>query len=396
MDSENRSLTLQGLTIPHMLYVVLSIGMMIVSIYLTKHFYNMNFPEGIGAPSAICNISGFWNCDTAVFSSISSIFNIPIAFFGLMLSVFFILGSIFPSRNFEMTSSILARVNAIGCIILMIYSVVILKSLCPLCTIFYILSWVVCFIFIKHGVVLKDVDLKGVVKVLSFAAIPFVAGGIYLGFYYHSETARIEKMSDNVVEEFLGLPIVGDPIVDNSFRLASATHDFSKAPLRVSIFSDFECPYCSKMAKQFAMFIKKYEGKLNMQFIFYPLDQSCNSSVERKMHQSACKASYIAVCANDSKKANFAKIHDYIFDNQAEISHKWLNDLADKYDLKECADRPSVKDIVVKHIAVGKNYYVQGTPTIILNGAKVDAGLPSSQWIALFDGLLKKAQSEQK
>ncbi len=383
------------MTIPMMIYGICSLGMLITSIYLTKHFFSAHFPEGISSGAAICNISGFWSCDSATFSPIASIFNIPIAFFGAILGGSFLIGCVIPSRKLELTNSFLAIVNGAGCLLLMTYSLVAFGGLCPICTIFYIFSWIALFLYWRYGIAIKEVSLMETAKVCALLALPLLIGGIALANNFSTQEKRQKEMSKTVVAEFFKLPQIGDPQVSMSLRLFSATEKFSDASLRISVFSDFECPFCSKVAKQFGSIASKYKGKMNMQFMAYPLDKSCNFNMERKMHEKACLATYVAACA-DGKRVTFAELHDHIFENAQILTHKWLNDLADEYGLSECVASQKIKDAVKEHITLAKDYHLSGTPTIVINGAKVDAGLSSGQWIALFDGIIKAAEKGTK
>ena len=125
----------------------LSLAMIGVSIYLTQHFYHVHFPEGIGAGS-LCDISSFFNCDSATNSSFSNIFGTPISLLGLITGIIFLLGattSIFT--NF--TVLIFGTINVVGCLVLFIYSLTALGSLCPFCTLYYLLSAGTLYMFHK-------------------------------------------------------------------------------------------------------------------------------------------------------------------------------------------------------------------------------------------------------
>jgi len=107
---------------------------MIAASFLTiRHFFLANYPKTIFAGS-FCDISAFLNCDSSAFSPISQIAGVPLGYFGLILGAIFALGALFPSERFERTNKSLSLLNFLGVIALLSYSILILKSLCLLCS----------------------------------------------------------------------------------------------------------------------------------------------------------------------------------------------------------------------------------------------------------------------
>ena len=107
-----RRLTTEGLTIPHVIYVLLSLAMVGVSIYLTSHYYEVHFPTGLGKTSSLCDINQFWSCDKTTLSALGSIFYVPTSFFGLIIGLIGIFGAIFSSDEVERTNKFLIYLNA--------------------------------------------------------------------------------------------------------------------------------------------------------------------------------------------------------------------------------------------------------------------------------------------
>ena len=383
MENQEKSLTLGGLTVPNSLMITIAIAMMGVSLYLTRHYYDVHFPVGLGAgPKSMCDISSFWNCDAATYSSFSNVGSVPISFFGLILGAVMLFGSVVPSRQTERTLFFLISANAIGCLILMIYSLVSLGSLCPMCSLYYVFSWIAFFLYWKYS----DRQIAFDPKTLAIAGIPTLVGALILVNYYSTKIEGQTKVIDQLVAQYFTIPQVGDPKFESPSRLVSSTEKFGDAPLRVSIYSDFQCPFCKRVAKQFSKIERQFHGKLNFQYMYYPIDSECNDGVKRAFHPAACKASYVAICGGDK----FKEIHDVIFENQEKLNHKWLNDLAKRYKIEACVNDPKTKEKVKAVLNSGKDFNVKGTPTFIVNGRKIDTALPDVQWIGLFKGILAK------
>ncbi|MEX1098919.1 MAG: vitamin K epoxide reductase family protein, partial [Bacteriovoracaceae bacterium] len=125
-----KTLTLNGFTIPHSVYVLISVAMVAVGIYLTKHFYLVNFPTGIGSESSLCSGDGFWGCNKATESALGHIFYVPTSFFGIVIGLLGIFGAVFPSVQMEKTNKFFIILNAIGCLGLLAFSIICLGGVC--------------------------------------------------------------------------------------------------------------------------------------------------------------------------------------------------------------------------------------------------------------------------
>ncbi len=383
-EKKIKSLTLNGLDIPNAINIICSIAIIGVSIYLTNHYFEALFPTGLQT-STLCNISSFWSCDSAVFSPVSNIYSIPISFFGILFGSFLLIGTIFPSKTIEQTNKLMVYVNACMCVLLLIYSLVVLQTLCPFCTIFYILSFIVCYLFYKYAVE----DLSPSPKVMSFYLIPAFIGAALLFNNFKKKEEKQLKLGKSLIDQFYGLAQVGDPGIDSKFIINAGKQKFNEAPIRMSIFSDFECPACRSFSKVLPKLIQKYKKDLNIQYFFYPLDDNCNPNMTNPMHPLACEVSYLSVCLSKE----FSHLHDEIFE-QEPLTQKWINSVAKDKGVFECLKFPETKKQVVGHIEFADTYNINSTPTIILNGVKIEGGLPEGHFRILFDEILKRAKNK--
>jgi uncharacterized membrane protein len=138
MTSE-KSLYKNGSFNTHALLIISSLIMIASSIYLTQHYFNVVFSSSLKAGS-ICDINSFFNCDSSTLSSASNIWGVPVSVFGIFTGIMILLGYLFKDEGSEGTIYNFLLVNLIGCIILFIYSLAVLGSLCPFCTLYYIAS----------------------------------------------------------------------------------------------------------------------------------------------------------------------------------------------------------------------------------------------------------------
>lgn len=379
---QEKNLTLEGITGRHFFLLVLAVGMMGTCLYLTSHYMDVHFPAGITGKKTMCDISNFWNCDAATLSKASNIAHIPISLFGLLFSSFIILGSIFSSPQMESTNKSLALVNIVGCLGLLVFSLIELGSMCPMCTLYYLLSGGVAFLYMKFGVPETKPDLKMLLIYLVLSLIVIVPFKIYVNDKLDGKNA----LAQDLIRQYNSLQNIGDPKTPSRFRLASIGENFSEAPLRMTIFSDFQCPACKALSDQVPDIIKKYQGKINIQYFFYPLDHNCNDEIKRPFHTQACKAAYLSIC----KQSDFGNLHDEIFHAQSQLSDTWISQKAKSLGVEECMKADATRNEVLSHLDTAKGYNIRSTPTFLLNGVKIEGVLPNHQLFVIMDDILKK------
>lgn len=360
---------------------IVALAMVGVSIYMIGHYYESLFPTGV--EGSFCNISTWLNCDVTMGSWISAPFGVPIAVPGMMIGVFFLVGFLLPKQHLEGTNHFLAIVNFIGCIGLFLYSIIFLKGLCPMCFAYYVTSGLALLCFYKNSSY-KTPNWKVLVAYALMGAIP-------AGLVYADIAGKLEKndaYAASLMKEYDKLKNPGDPDTPSHFFLERSTDKFSEAPIRMSIFSDFQCPSCKRMATIGEALAKKYQGKINIQYFFFPLDNDCNPEIKRAFHTFACRAAYLSACAPPEK---FLTIHDHFFENQPSISADWLSEAAKTFGVSDCYEKGESKAKVMENFNNYKKYNIQSTPTVILNGRKIEGAIPQSSFEIIMDELLKRA-----
>ena len=380
---KSKRLTLNGLTTPNVIYILLSLAMIGVSIYLTKHFYTAHFPTGFQQDS-LCSINEFWGCDNATFSIFGSLFNVPTAFFGIIIGLIGVIGNIFPSEEMEKSAKFFIYVNFVGCILLFLYSLIALGGLCPFCTIYYVLSGLAAFIFYKYSSVSPIPEIKPSIIVAVMIILP----SLFMYNYYIGRQQAQSSLSSQYINQYFTLGTPGDPAVSSGYYVHKSSDNFNDAPLRLTLFSDFQCPFCKVVSEQMTSIIAEFKGKINIQYMFYPLDNACNPNIKGSFHSFACKAAYLAAC-DESK---FASVHDYIFDHQEELSFenltKWEKDLG----LSNCFENKNIQEKIIQTINAGDQFAIKSTPTMILNGRKIEGTIPSVHLKAIMHEILNRAK----
>lgn len=355
--------------------------MMGVSLYLTQHFYHVHFPDGIGAGS-LCDISSFFNCDGATNSPLSNIFGAPISLLGLLTGFVFLLG---VTTRIIADSSVIAfgAINILGCMVLFLYSLIALGSLCPFCTVYYVLSALTVFLFFKN-----TTERKFHLPSFSGIAILFILAITIGHFIYEGKIKDQASIKDSLIKQYNTLSRSEDPAYKPDFFIARSGENLKAAPIQMIIFSDFQCPACKALSKMIHPLMKRYKENLNIDYYFYPLDPACNSKMTRSLHPFACKAAYFTYCTRDK----FIETHDLVFDNQNDLSDEWIENKAKEYGVIDCYNNAETRAEVAKIVSQGNDYLVKSTPTFFLNNVKIEGALPLNQLYMLMDEVLAQSK----
>jgi protein-disulfide isomerase len=163
----------------------------------------------------------------------------------------------------------------------------------------------------------------------------------------------------------------------------SASKGPASAPLQVIVFSDFECPFCSRVEPTLAQMEKQYQGKVRIVWKNYPLP----------FHQNAEPASQAAMAAHAQGK--FWQMHDKLFVNQKALDRASLEKYAQELGLdmgrfKADLDGKKYKEIIESETKEGQAVGVNGTPAVFINGRKISGAYPFETFKKIADQELAK------
>jgi protein-disulfide isomerase len=153
----------------------------------------------------------------------------------------------------------------------------------------------------------------------------------------------------------------------NTLKLDGLPYKGDKdAKVTIVEFSDFQCPFCSRMGDPLQQVVKNYGGKVKVVFGHYPLS----------FHQQAMPASIMAQEAFEQGGPDlFWKVHDALFNAQKELSPEKIAEVAKangvdmaKVEANKAKHEATIKAAMDTATAAG----VQGTPTMFINGRKYE------------------------
>jgi protein-disulfide isomerase len=158
----------------------------------------------------------------------------------------------------------------------------------------------------------------------------------------------------------------------------------TSAPITIVEFSDFQCPFCSRLLPTLDQVKKKYGDKVKIVFRQYPLP----------MHQNAPKAAEASLCANDQGK--FWEMHDAMFADQQGLAVDGLKAKATKIaglkadQFNSCLDSGKHAEEVKKDMAAGSAAGVNGTPAMFVNGRFINGAVPFEDVSKVIEDELKR------
>lgn len=136
------------------------------------------------------------------------------------------------------------------------------------------------------------------------------------------------------------------------------------APVEMVIFDDFECPYCAKTVPLLKQVLEAYPGKVKLVFKNFPL----------KMHKNARAASTAALAAE--RQGKFWPLHDLLFENYNKLNSQKIRELAERAGLDmerfdQDQNDPVLQQVINADLQEGQKVGVRGTPTIFINGRRL-------------------------
>ena len=177
------------------------------------------------------------------------------------------------------------------------------------------------------------------------------------------------------------------------------TRGDSNAKVVAVNYDDFECPFCSRMHQTlFPQLLKEYGDRVTFIYKDFPLAE---------IHPWATHAAVNANCLAAQSKDAYWGFADYMHANQAEVNAEKSHDgqfaaldriavaQGQKHSLDGTKLQACIKaqqdDTVKASVHEGEALGVEATPTMFVNGEKVDGALPIGELRAVLDRALVQA-----
>ena len=199
---------------------------------------------------------------------------------------------------------------------------------------------------------------------------------------------KLDLSKDPLAEVMKKIDVKGRPTRGNSAAKVVAIN-----------YDDFECPFCSRMHQTlFPELLKEYGDRVVFIYKDFPLAE---------IHPWATHAAVNANCLAAQNQDAYWAFADYIHANQKDVNSEKSHDLqfaaldrmATEQGQKHNLDVPKLQacikaqqdDIVKASVHEGEGLGVEATPTMFINGEKVDGALPVGELRDVLDRALVQA-----
>jgi protein-disulfide isomerase len=157
------------------------------------------------------------------------------------------------------------------------------------------------------------------------------------------------------------------------------------APVTIVEFSDFQCPFCSRVVATLKEVVRLYPKQVRLAFRDFPI---------AGLHPKAAKAAEAARCAGEQGK--FWEYHDLLFGSQAQATPADFKRFAEQLKLDAnnfatCLDSGKHAAAVASDVQEGTRLGITGTPTFFINGRLVVGALPLEAFQRIIDRELRRS-----
>lgn len=144
------------------------------------------------------------------------------------------------------------------------------------------------------------------------------------------------------------------------------------APVTIALFSDFQCPYCSKIQPELDQILEKNPDTVKIAFKNLPLTN---------IHNMAETAALAGLAAHNQGK--FWQMHDALFAMNSQLTKEKILAAAKEIGLdmdkfNGDLNNEATKQHLIKDVMDARNAEVSGTPTLFVNGRRVNDRSPAA------------------
>ena len=359
--------------------------------------------------TSFCDVNATVSCTQAYLSQYGSLWGIPVALGGVFFFTFVLLmagwggGRTAQARENVPGYIFVASTVALAFVLYLAWaSFFKLNTICMLCATTYVA--VIAIFIISGGATkfpmttlprraAKDVGTLLKSPIALVLAIVFSIGAVTLINAFPREPAA--EQSALQVRQYP--PLTDQQRYDIAKWLDVQTRvnvpvDAGGAKVVIVKFNDYQCPGCREAFLLQKDLLAKYtaSGKVKYVSKHYPLEPECNASVTSVIHSLACETAAAVVMAEGKGKAD--KLEEWFFTNQSTLTAGLVK--------QATADVGGVPDFDAQYAralttvktdtGLGSQLQVKSTPTMFINGIRVEQILPPPALEAMIEHELKR------
>ena len=338
-----------------------------------------------------CDLNSTFNCSQVYLSPYGSIAGVPVAIGGIFWFGLVALVAAFatPDKTSPAgTYVFLLGTVGLAVILYLAYASYQLQTACVLCLGTYA---AVAGIFIISGsassVPMRQIparlatDLAAAIRRPAVTAflLFLIAGTVSAAAYFPKEGSRPQtpaaQPSAQASQDFatawaqqprvdLGVPSDGAKVV-------------------IVKFNDYQCPGCRETHEWYKPILAKFQqsnpGAVKYVLKDWPWNAKCNFNTTTTMHSGACEAAAAVRMARDRGKAKEEEMETWLWANQSTMSPATVKAAAETILGVRDFDGEYAKKVadIRRDIADGGALMIKSTPTLFINGVRIEALMPA-------------------
>jgi len=394
---------------PIQLAIVFALLAWAASFYALWH--QTSLTTGAAAETAFCNINAYISCDTVALSPYATLLGMPLAAFAMAFYAVFLIVAVLlyfaetdkKGDEVKHRAKWLVILSLAGLPAILYYAVVslfVLKALCLSCTAIYVLHTAILVLSLKALKNAKRYEPTGTLPLFSFGSGTLITAAILVGLNLLAPKVIANSLSQGpqIAESTLSLYVAQ--------HLNNPQHTFStdkspssgsaQAPITIVTFSDYQCPYCKLASTVIPAVTRAYGDKVRIVYKDYPLSSECNPSMTNSGHPYACQAAKVAKCAlqNLGNEA-YLTLSKSLYANQEKLGTDTIKSLAVQAGLSdaqitECLNSLPIHEAIVADVREGNAAGVEATPSIYVNGRRLESAVNPQILRMAIDHYLKR------
>ncbi|MFK8139312.1 MAG: vitamin K epoxide reductase family protein [Bdellovibrionales bacterium] len=351
--------------------------------YLTQSSWALIL--GTSSGESACNIGTVFNCDAVSASKYGSLFGIPLALFGALSYVAFLIQAISAqltkTEDADNYSLLLSGILLGASIVMGAISITSLNTYCLFCILTYVASFII-FIatYFKVGGIDFSTMKESILALFKrnkgslglFVAIPIMAWFVNEGAQGEA-LKQFREMSSVAVADFKRdtaktLEVPASVVIGASDE---------EAKYVITEYADFLCGHCKNAAPTLKAFVYS-KTDVQLRFKNFPLSNACNDDVGAP-DRGSCRLAATVDCAERLHKKGEPVLKE-LFRKQGEYTTaNAVNGVSKLFQLDEakmnlCVNSDETLERLKAQAKEGIEAGVKGTPTVFVNGKKIRFG----------------------
>lgn len=181
-----------------------------------------------------------------------------------------------------------------------------------------------------------------------------------------------------------GKPVAGDDVGRICVPYVGTPRGEAQALITIVLFTDYQCPYCDRVAVTLKELAEQYPGELRLYVRHHPLP----------FHDNARLAAQAAIAAE--KQGKLWAMHDVLFAQSDSLERDSLLQYAEAIGLDQerfaaDLDARETEERIEQDLELAEKLGVRGTPNIFINGRLVRGAVPLDDFKAIIDDELLRA-----